>query len=181
MAIRYCIGCHKRHPKHTMIPLSLDTGGSCVVARGPRSAWVCDSASCVKAVTNSPGPVSRSFKTRVRPHEDLENQVNYWRADRQKNALRLAHRSGLLVFSAGKDCDPSLDETIWVATKDHTTDHQNQHINFENSPICNLTLDVNSEAIVKITGRPGCTLLGIRPGRATQSLIDSLRRWHDLG
>ena len=181
MAVRYCIGCNKRHPQNTMIPLSLDAGGSCVVGRGRRSAWVCERASCVKAVTDGPGPASRSFRARVRPHEDLKAQVEHWRAVRQKNALLKAHRSGLLVFSADNHSDRPLDETVWFATADHLTDHPNPQINSSNKRLYSSIMAVESEAIAQITGRPACTLLGIRSGRATQSLIDSLRRWHHVG
>ena len=181
MAIRYCIGCNTRHPKNTMIPLSLDPGGSCVVGQGRRSAWVCECARCLKAVTDSPGPASRSFKARVRPHADLEAQVNDWRINRQKNALRTAYRSGLLVFSTGDDYDPSLNETIWVVTKDHPIDRHKPHINFDYIMPSMPTMAIHSETMAEITGRTGCTLLGIRSGRATQSLIDSLRRWQDVG
>ena len=181
MAVRTCIGCNTRHPQHTMIPLSLGAGGLCVVGRGGRSAWVCERQSCVSAVTTSTAPVCRAFRARARPHPDLEQTIHAWRAARQISSLRVAHRSGLLIVSAPTDLDRNRDAAIWVATSDHQDERQSPTDNSIDTSALMPVMSIDSAMVSRITNRPGSTLLGIRPGRATQSLIDSLRRWHHLG
>ena len=164
-----------------MIPLSLDTGGSCVVGRGRRSAWVCEKPDCVKAVSESPGPASRAFRTRARPSKDLTVQVHTWRAERHIRALRAAYRSGSLIVSSGAHRDSYRGDILWVTTHDHPAGPPQPLTENNKNVRSTLTIAANSAEIAEVTGRPGCTLLGIRPGRATQSLIDTLRRWHHLG
>ena len=164
-----------------MIPLSLDAGGSCVVGRGGRSAWVCERHTCVKTVADSPAPSSRAFRARVRPHQDLAAQAHAWYIDRQMRALRTAHRSGSLILNTGLPHGSFPEGAFWVRTKDHPSDAQEPHLILEKNNGSTLIICISSTEIEQVTGRPGCTLLGIRPGRLTQSLIDSLRRWHDLG
>ena len=181
MAVRSCIGCNTRHPQHTMIPLSLGAGGLCVVGRGGRSAWVCERQSCVSAVTTSAAPVCRAFRTRARPHPDLEQSIDAWRSARQISSLRAAHRSGLLIVSPSKDLNRNRDAVIWVVTADHQDERQSPTNKSSDIEALMPVMSIDSAMVSRITSRPGSTLLGIRPGRATRSLIDSLRRWHHLG
>ena len=164
-----------------MIPLSLDAGGSCVVGRSGRSAWVCQRHGCVSTVANSPAPASRAFRARVRPHNDLHAQAHAWCIDRQVRALRKAYRSGSLILDTELPHSSCPDYPVWLITKDHSSDAQDPYLFYIEKQGSTLFIGITSAAIEQVTGRPGCTRLGIRPGRPTQSLIDSLRRWHDLG
>ena len=96
-------------------------------------------------------------------------------------SLRAAHRSGLLIVSPSKDLNRNRDAVIWVVTADHQDERQSPTSKSSDIDALMPAMSIDSAMVSRITSRPGSTLLGIRPGRATRSLIDSLRRWHHLG
>ena len=174
------MGCQNGHPQHTMIPLSLGPGGLCVVGRNGRSAWVCARRTCVDALLARPGSASRAFRARVRLHPELIEQILAWRGERQRRWLRTAYRSGLLVIPEPDDAelDPECDH--WLTTHDHNDPTIDQN-KLSKRPACTFVMAIGEADVSAIIGLRRCTLLGIRPGRATQSLLDSLRRWDSVG
>ncbi len=163
-----------------MIPLSLGPGGLCVGRRNGRSGWLCERQACLNALVERPSSASRSFRARVSLHPHLIDQIQAWRAERHRHCLRAAHRSGLLVVLEADDAAMDHGCDLWVMTRDHEGATSDQ-IKLNKKGISTYIMAIDSGDISAIIGPRRCTLLGIRPGRATQSLLESLRRWDSLG
>ena len=163
-----------------MIPLGTSPGGSLRVASHQRRAWLCQSEKCLANLSAKPHRLRKRFGSDVKTSEKLGLDVQAWHRSRIKSLLQQAHRDGR-VLSGQHNTILGLDHlTVVLLAQDIGT--QTVALNGDAfNAVKTCSLPFTSRQIGDLLGKGPRSLLGIRPGRGTQSLIDGLRRWPSLG
>jgi predicted RNA-binding protein YlxR (DUF448 family) len=179
---RTCIGCRKRQHKTSMIPLGLSPGGSLILdpKTATSRAWICARQPCFERVSERPSTLSRAFKQRVALPEDWMIQMALVQADRLKPLLLRAHRSGQVITGREQVID-QLPALIGVLFSEDAGEGSRAKVSNSNSPPLRLTIPLNTAQIGQLLRCGPRSVLGLRPGRMTQSLLTSLQGWDRLG
>lgn len=166
-----------------MIPLGLDRGGSLLVGRveGSRGMWVCAKRECVEKIEEQPKLVARAIRSRPPDTRGLTKLVRQNLHDQICDQLRQSWRAGLIVEGSRRVMNCMDEELIFILMADDAGKQIRQRVDKNNSAISSLVIPMSMAEIGQLLGRGPRTVLGLRPGRKTQSLIETLRGWYSLG
>ena len=182
MPSRTCSVCRARRQTTTMIPLGLDQGGSLTVGTPDtgKRAWICRRRHCVERAETHPGSIARHFKQRVKTPEDWKSQISAVRISHQTTLLRQAHRSGLVVSGRSQVIEQS-DHLLAILLTADAGSGVSAEVTHSKSCISTYVIEANKTQIGHLLRTGPRSVLGLRSGRTTQSLIDSLQGWVSVG
>ena len=163
-----------------MIPLGVSPGGALRVASHQRLAWLCQSEKCLASLLAKPHRLRKRFGSDVTTSEKLGLDVQAWHESRIKRLIQQAHRDGRVLSGQNKTILGLDHLTVVLLAQDIGTQTVTLNSDAINS-VTTYSLPFTSRQIGDLLGKGPRSLLGIRPGRGTQSLIDGLRRWPSLG
>jgi ribosomal protein L7Ae-like RNA K-turn-binding protein len=143
-------------------------------------AWLCQSEKCFANLLAKPHRLRKKFGSNGQVSDTLSLEVQAWHASRIKNLIQQANRDGRILSGKNKTILGLDHLSVVLLAQDIGT--QTKALNADAiSSVTTLTLPFTSRTIGDLLGKGPRSLLGIRPGRGTQSLIDGLRRWPSLG
>jgi len=180
VAERLCLGCRKRQHQHQMIPLGLNPEGSLVVWTDHQRVWVCQRRQCLTKLAKRPGPLQRRLGRRAKVDKLLLQSAEAWRINRISQLLQQAHRQGLLIVGTKKTIDLVEKLSAICLSQNAGTQTRDRFVS-GNWPDKTFILPLSSGQIGALFARGPRTVVGIRSGRTTQSLLEGLRMWDSLG
>jgi len=128
----------------------------------------------------NPTRANRRFRSRVQITEALLRAVESHHIARQKTLLLRAHREGLLALGPSKTIQVADHlAAVLVAANENT--HTWAQFSARFYTVKTFTFPISSAQIGDLLARGPRSVVGIRPGRTTQSLLDGLRMWHSVG
>ena len=163
-----------------MIPLGLEPGGSVVVNGDQRRAWICSHLTCVHTLCENPHRAKRRFGSKVQITNALLTQAEAHHIARLKTLLLRAHREGLLVLGPSKTIQVS-DHLAAILVSANGEPNTRTQLASRFYPGRTFIFPLSSTQIGDLLARGPRSMVGIRPGRTTQSLLDGLRMWHSVG
>ena len=163
-----------------MIPLGLSPEGSLVVWTSDRRAWICQRDPCIARLNKHPGLAKRRFGRSANVDHHLMESVQAWRIAQVSRLLQRAYRDGQLIIGAQNTIDSGKKVSAICLSLDAGTQTKDR-ISSTNCRDRTFILPISSHQTGALFARGPRTVLGIRSGRTTQSLLDSLQRWDSLG
>ncbi len=166
-----------------MIPLGLGLGGSLLV--GPtvqtRRMWMCANSVCIHKIETNPKHLARALRGKPPPATDLRKQIRELQRLHISSALESAARDGMIVHGSQRvsiRLNENIEAIFYAA--DAGTGIRNR-IADKLNVVSTYTIPFSRAEIGTLLGRGPRSVLALRPGRKTQSLLQTLRMWHSLG
>ncbi len=177
MTLRRCLRCRKSLSTKQLIPLHSGAGGSLLVGRpsSGRGGWICPG--CILPAVEHPQVFSRCFRTSISGVEHIPGLAREWLRNQCVSWLRLALRNGLVDSSPNQT---QSDPFFIVRSNGHKSPNSSNIESEDNQPQT-FVLDISSRDLGDILSKGPRSEVRIKPGRSTQSLLQSLRGWASLG
>jgi len=135
---------------------------------------------CVEKLCANPHRAKRRFGTKIQITNTLLKQAEAHHTARLKTLFLRAHREGLLALGPSKTIQVS-DHLAAVLVSVNKNPDTRAQFPTRIYPVKTFTLPLSPTQIGDLLARGPRSMVGIRPGRTTQSLLDGLRMWHSLG
>ena len=181
MKRRSCLNCRERQAAKTMIPLGLGPGGSLLVGYRStgRTGWICPP--CVPAVTIQRGPLGRCFRTKPPDTSSLVSDAKEFLESSWWKDLQLAHQQGLVVSGAAKvrEIDPQALIVILLSA-DAGASTKSAFVYGNTGLETYIISNLSERFSVQFNCGPR-SVIGLKSGRSTQSLLNTLRKGVSLG
>jgi hypothetical protein len=166
-----------------MIPLGLSRGGSLLVGHteGSRRMWLCLTSTCIQRVVDDPRHIARAIRGRPPSTSDLRPQLQVYFSTAISNALQDAAKSGVIVHGSQRVANCLAENITTILFSANAGAEIRSRIGDKKNKVQTYIIPLSSAEIGVLLGRGPRSVLALRPGRRTQSLIETLRGWDSLG
>jgi len=143
--------------------------------------WLCLNPTCLQRAAEEPRHVAKAIRNRPPDTRNLPSMVQQYLRSQVAVQLQYAWRSGVIVHGSQRVMN-CLNENISAVffAADAGAEIKARTLK-KNSSISNYIIPLSCAEIGTLLRRGPRSVLALRPGRKTQSLIETLRGWDSLG
>jgi ribosomal protein L7Ae-like RNA K-turn-binding protein len=130
---------------------------------------------------DDPRHIARAIRGRPPSTSNLRQQLQVYFSDSIINALQEAAKCGVIVHGSQRVSNSLTENITAILFSANAGEEIRRRIGDKKNKVTTYIIPLSSAEIGTLLGRGPRSVLALRPGRKTQSLIETLRGWDSLG